>query len=98
MLIYEFSEYHTLCLYLSSETKQIFGFGFTFYKESLLFGVQSINRVARSSNQMSCRRNQEAHSGLFDDILEKHISISLDHKRLVEKGKIRQQDPNSQNF
>lgn len=39
---------------------------------------------------MSGGRNQEAHSGFVDDILEEHFSISLHHKRLVEARKIRQ--------
>lgn len=78
-------------LYHAQQNKtKVFGFGFTLYEQSLLSGVQSINRLAGSSNYMSCGGNQEAHSGFVDDILEEHFSISLHHKRLVEARKIRQ--------
>lgn len=67
----------------NTTTSWIFGFRFTAYEKSLLLGVQSINRIAGSSNQMSFGRNQRAHSFVVDDILEEHFSISLHHKRLV---------------
>lgn len=80
--IFFFYEADKTMLYKTKQTKR--GFGLTFYEQSVLFGVQSINRTAGSSNQMSCGRNQEAHRGFVDGVLEEHFSISLHHKRLVK--------------
>lgn len=83
--IFFFYEADKTMLYKTKQTKS--GFGLTFYEQSVLFGVQSINRTAGSSNQMSCGRNQEAHRGFVDGVLEEHFSISLHHKQLVKAKK-----------